>query len=111
MTIIIECAFDPPHTHHYPDDWQFGGANSLDPRADPRWHPTTYEYIDANLERIHITQVPLCDDEALDYCTNVASFGPDFNPVWVWSVTPEGVVALPFIYDKATDTLYPKGQE
>jgi hypothetical protein len=111
MTIIIDCPYEPPHTHEYPDDWEFGGASGLDPRVDRRWHPTTYEYIDADLKRSHVTQVPLCDDEALDYFTFVANLGPSFNPVWVWAVTPEGVRTLPFTYDKATDTVYPKGDE
>lgn len=61
--IVIEY----PHTdcsHEYPNDWDFGGANGLDPRADPRWMPTTYQYLDKELNEIHITQVPLCDHAA-----------------------------------------------
>ena len=107
MTIQIECSFEPPHTHEYPDDWIFGGATGDDPRADRRWHPTTYEYYNDRLERIAVTQVPLCDDEALDYFTKVGEWGKNFNPVWLWAVRPEGITVLPFTYDKSTDTVYP----
>ena len=108
MTIVIECGYEPAHTHEYPDDWQFGGANALDPRADPRWRPTTYEYYDANLRVVHLTQVPLCDDEALEKFTDVARYGPGFVPVFLRARRPgERAVTLPWNYDKSTDTLHP----
>lgn len=107
--IVIECPFEPPHTHEYPDDWMMGGASGLDPRADPRWRPTTYEYYDDKLQRIAVTQTPLCDDEALDHCTAIAGRGPDWNPVWVRAIRPgDHAEMLPWTYDKATDTLLPK---
>lgn len=107
--IVIECPFEPSHTHEYPDDWIMGGASSLDPRADERWHPTLYEYYNDRAERIYLTQVPLCDDEALEYCTTIASWGRDWNPVWIAAVRPDkGAEMLPFIYNKTDDTLYPK---
>ena len=107
--IVLECGFDPPHTHEFPDDWIFGGANGLDPRADPRWKPTTYEYWNERAECIHITQTPLCDDQALDEFTKVASFGPTYSPHWLSAKRPNNTVEmLPWLYDKATDELYPK---
>lgn len=107
--VLVDCDFDPPHVHEYPGDWEFGGANGLDPRADRRWRPTTYEYYNDRAERIWITQVPLCDDEALDNCTNIAGRGPGWNPVWVAAIRPDtGAEMLPWTYDKATDTLSPR---
>lgn len=50
--------------HEWPDDWEFGGANGLDPRADSRWMPSTYQYLDKGLNQIHVSQVPLCDHAA-----------------------------------------------
>ena len=107
--IVIECGYEPEHTHEYPDDWTFGGANETDPRADPRWHPTTYEYYDDKLRRIAQTQVPICDDAALDYFTNIANRGADWNPVWIAAIRPDqrGAEMLPFKYNKADDTVYP----
>jgi hypothetical protein len=106
--IEIECDFtDPPHVHEYPDCWIFGGANELDPRADPRWKPTTYIYYDRDTSEITTTQWPLCDDEALDNFTQVARIrGAD--PRWISAKRPSSSPEmLPFLYDKATDTVYP----
>lgn len=107
--ILIECEFaEPTEEHEYPDDWHFGGADELDPRADPRWLPTTYEYYDNRAERIWVTQIPLCDDEALDRFTWVAERGADFNPVWVSAKRPSGEIEmLRWTYDKAQDLLTP----
>lgn len=107
--IQIECHFPPTHVHEYPDDWNLGGANATDPRADSRWRPSTYEYIDDRLDCIHTTQVPLCDDQALDEFTKVAGYGPDFNPVWLKVCRPDGTEEmLPWIYDKQTDEVRPR---
>lgn len=105
---VIECHFtDPPHEHKFPEDWIFGGANDLDPRADPRWKPTTYVYYDQNASEITLTQAPLCDDEALDLFSQVARFR-GAQPKWCSAKRPGGVVEmLPFIYDKKSDTVYP----
>lgn len=51
--------------HEWPDDWVFGGAIGGDPRADPRYLPTVYEFLDRNLRRIHTCCSPLCDHEAI----------------------------------------------
>lgn len=107
--IVIECRFDPPHVHEFPDDWDFGGANGTDPRADSRWRPTTYEYIDDRLDCIHTTQTPLCDDQALDEFTKIANMGRDFKPVWIRVTRPGGSPELlPFVYDKRTDEVRPR---
>lgn len=51
--------------HEFPDDWTFGGAVGADPRADPRYLPTTYEFLDRSFRRIHVCCSPLCDHEAI----------------------------------------------
>jgi hypothetical protein len=102
--IVIECDYIEPHQHHYPADWRFGGVDGLDPRADIRYRPSTYVYFDRRLQPIHLTQVPLCDNQAIDEFTKVASWGSGFAPVWVQVSRPgEKPVTLPVMYDKATD--------
>lgn len=51
--------------HKLPGDWEFGGADGIDPRSDPRWQPTTYTYLGRTLRPVTITQVPRCDHEAV----------------------------------------------
>ena len=105
----VKCRFEPEHFHEYPDDWEFGGPTGLDPRADSRWRPTTYEYWDDQANRIHLTQVPLCDDQAIDEFTKVAAYGPAFNPVWLSKKVPGGKLEmLPWIYSKLTDEVSPR---
>lgn len=109
MIDLIHEALGEEHAHEFPDDWTFGGPNETDPRADPRWKPTTYEYYDSKVRRIHVTQVPLCDDEALDYFTKVAGWGAGFDPVWVSAKRPDGnMEMLPWTYSKATDEIEAK---
>ena len=55
---------DPECAHELPNDWQFGGATGEDPRADPRWMPTTYLFMDRGLVGRHHTTEPRCDHEA-----------------------------------------------
>jgi hypothetical protein len=106
VRMILDCLYAPGVYHIWPEDWQFGGADGTDPRADPRWHPTTYEYWDDRLEICWRTQTPLCDDEALDNCTWVASLGKSFNPIMVIAIRYNGLPQkLPWFYDKETDTL------
>jgi hypothetical protein len=106
--VVIACPYEPPHEHRFPADWQFGGANGLDPRADPRWETTVYEYFDGQLHCIHTTVVPLCDDEAIDRFTNVAGYGPTFDPVYLSKRRPyEKGEMLPWKYDKASDLVVP----
>lgn len=104
----FDCPYAEGEVHSWPEDWTFGGANGTDPRADPRWHPTTYEYWDDRIEICFKTQVPLCDDQALDMCTWVAGLGKSFNPMWVIAVRYDGTPEkLPWTYDKETDVLTP----
>ena len=101
--IYQTCEYGGPD-HEFPDDWEFGGANDEHPGADPRYRPTTYVYFDDKIRPIHLTQVPLCDDQAIDEFTFVANISPDFNPVWLQATRPDRkVVMLPIQYDKTTD--------
>lgn len=50
----------PDCKHPLPGDWQFGGATDQDPRADPRWVPTVYVYMDQMLRKRYITTEPFC---------------------------------------------------
>jgi hypothetical protein len=99
--IVIDCPYQPSHTHEYPDDWQFGGADGLHPGADPRWRATTYRYYDVRLMQVFMTQEFLCDDEAIDKFTRVAKFA---KPVWLEACRPDGTrEMLPWLYDAETD--------
>ena len=56
-----------------------------------------------------MTQVPLCDDQAIDEFTKVAKMGPDFNPRYL-QVKRAGETALtpiPWLYYKDTDEAVP----
>ena len=52
-------------SHEYPDDWVFGGPLGGDPRADVRYRPNVYEFLDWKLQVIHTDCSPLCDHEAV----------------------------------------------
>lgn len=109
MTIILCHYTDPPHEHEWPDDWLFGGANGLDPRADPRYEATTYTYYDEDLSVLWITQAPLCDDQALDEFTKIAGMGWNWKPTLVTAKRPDKTIEfLPWVYDKATDMITPR---
>ncbi|HWI68582.1 MAG TPA: hypothetical protein VNS88_09395 [Nitrospiraceae bacterium] len=102
--VIVECDYLEDHTHEYPDDWFFGGPRGMDPRADPRWVLVTYEYIDNRLDVIHMTQTPICEQQAIDEFTKVAAFGPGFNPIWITKRQgDEQPHTLKVIYNKLTD--------
>lgn len=104
MTIVFDCQYDPPHTHEYPDDWDFGGASGMHPGTDKRYQPSTYVYFDDQLTICDITQVPLCDDEAIDRFTMVAR-NARCKPKWIQVTRPNGVTeTLPVRYDAETDT-------
>lgn len=109
--ITLECPYEPPHTHSFPDDWELAGPTGLDPRGDRRWRGTTYVYLDRQLRVIHLTQTPLCDDQALDEFTKVAGFGPDYDPVYLQVRRPgeRDAEVLDWQYDKTTDNLTPLG--
>lgn len=104
-SVTIICHYtEPPHEHHFEAGWIFGGANGLHPGADPRWQQTTYTYYDDRAKACYTTQVPLCDDQAIDEFTKVAGYGR--NPVWLAADRPDGTVEmLPWVYDKATDSV------
>lgn len=106
--IVQTCPFGGPD-HEFPDDWEFGGRSGNHPGADPRARATTYVYFDDKLLPLEVTQVPQCDDEAIDMFTHVAGIGKDFNPRWIQAHRPDGTVSmLPVWYDKTTDTAYDK---
>src|SRR6478672_10448353 len=98
--MFIVCHYtEPPHMHEYEEDWLFGGANGLDPRADPRYKPTTYTYYDSDATLLWTTQAPLCDDQAIDEFTKIAAMGPTFRPKWLGVKRPDGSVEmLPWVY-------------
>lgn len=108
MTLVQDCPYEPPHTHEYPDDWQFGGASGTDPRGDVRFQPAVYTYWDDKLRVIHHTSVPICDDEAIDKFTEVANYGPDYNPVYLRVKRPgeREHHTLPYRYDAEKDEVY-----
>ena len=112
MTVKIPCEYGVDHEYHeFPDDWQFGGARGTHPGADPRYKPTTYEYFDEKLQRVELTQTPLCDDQALDEFTKVANRSPKHKPHIVMAIRPSGKPELlPWEYDKATDELSPRSK-
>jgi hypothetical protein len=98
---VVECSYDGPD-HVFPSDWTFGGADGDDPRADPRWLPTTYRYFSEQLDLICTTQTPLCDDQAVDEFTKVATYS---NPKFVSAQRPgeDKPTMLPWEYTKADD--------
>lgn len=108
MPLIQSCPYEPQHEHEFPDDWQFGGPGGTDPRMDPRWVPDVYVYLDDHLVTIHSTTVPFCDDEAVDYFTQVANYGPAFNPQWIQvkRATETDFHTMPFEYNSETDEVY-----
>lgn len=105
--MIKRCRYEPPHTHEFPNDWTFGGANGEDPRADSRWEPTTYRYLDERLDEIWYTQTPLCDDQAIDEFTR---WGRD-GAVYLQVRRPgmRDFELLPWQYDAETDTVFALG--
>ena len=104
---VVECPFDPPHTHTFPYDWFFGGPEGSDFRADARWRPSVYVYMSENLEVLHTTSAPGCDDEAIDGFTTIANYGKGFNPRWLRVRRPDGTShTIPVIYYKKTDEVF-----
>lgn len=103
-------AFGDHQLHEYPDDWKFGGANGLDPRADPRWLPTTYTYYDFQAVPVWTTQTPLCDEQAVDEFTKIRDRG--LHPKWIGKKTlgDYKTEMLPWVYDEATDEVHHKDQ-
>lgn len=70
----------------------------------------TYEYIDSSFEVLHVTQVPLSDQDALNRFSEVAQYGPTYDPIMLRVKRIDGTEeVLPWRYDKATDELTPTG--
>ena len=109
--MIIECEYLESHTHEFPEDWVFGGADGLHPAADTRWEATVYVYYDSQMGHLHTTVAPLCDEQALDEFTKVASWGRGYSPSYLTAKRPgiKEVDLLPWEYKKSNDTLYPLG--
>ena len=104
MSTFIECSYPPKHEHEYPDDWEF--SSNGHPGADARLQPSSYTYYDSDAQVLHVTSVPLCDDEALDKFTQVADWFPNCHPTWLAVKRPgEKLAMLPFTYDRDTDYL------
>lgn len=102
--IVLNCPYEPLHHHEFPDDWIFGGADKSDPRADTRWSPTTYVYLDNHLNPVWTTQTPLCLDQAIDEFTKHAPLGATY--LQYKNVGGELLLA-DWIYDPATDVVSP----
>lgn len=104
----VPCEYGGP-AHEYPDDWIFDGADGKDPAADPRWRGTTYVYFDEQVRPIHLTQVPRCDDEAIDMFTFVAGISRSHKPRWIQATrTDRSTEMLPVEYVIEEDTVYDK---
>ena len=101
--IQVLCQYDPPHTHTYPLDWHFGGPRGTDPRADPRWKPRHYVYLDSQLREVWTTHVPRCLDQALDEF----SLYRGYDPKYLEAQDESGVLQLvPFEYDPVSDSVF-----
>lgn len=99
---------DNYHEHLYTLDWEIAGCSGLDPRIDVRYVPTSYEYYDVDTTSLWLTQVPFCDDEALDYFTFVAGIR-GANPRWVSAKRPSGIIEmLPYYYYADRDEVVPR---
>jgi hypothetical protein len=100
--IRVKCDVEPEHFHEFEDDWQFAGPLGTDWRADPRWVPTVYIYLDDHLRSVWHTTEPRCLDDALDKFTNHR----DFKPVYLqYALVGQEAEIAPFKYDPDTDLL------
>jgi hypothetical protein len=106
--ITQECPYavlEGHRPHRFPDDWEFGGANGQDPRADPRWQPTTYRHLAAHLDEVWLTQTPLCDDQAIDEFTKHSELGVVY--LQVRRPGERDFVLLDWQYDRVADLVSP----
>jgi hypothetical protein len=100
----VLCDVEPAHTHEFPDDWIFAGPRGTDWRADPRWKPSVYIYLDENLRTVWQTSEPKCLDDAVNKFTAHRAY----HPVYLQYAPGRGELELaPFKYDYKTDTVYP----
>lgn len=102
--VVIECDYlDEPHEHRFPADWRFGGADGLDPRADPRFVTVNYHYFDTEFKPLWHTSTPLCDNQAVEEFTQVRDMGKNIKPYVVRRVCQGKAEWLPWLYDHKTD--------
>lgn len=102
--IRMKCDVEPEHFHEFPDDWIFAGPRGTDWRADPRWKPSVYIYLDENLRTVWQTSEPRCLDDAI----NKFSAHRAYNPAYLQCAPERGNLELvPFKYDAKTDTVFP----
>lgn len=95
MTITIRRQHLEGCEHEYPDDWTFGGANGGDPRADPRWMPTTYQFLDRNFRTIFTCSSALCDHiAAQEQRERVDGYFPHTKVYYVKAVRQNGDVEI-----------------
>lgn len=100
----VLCDVEPAHTHEFSDDWIFAGPRGTDWRADPRWKPSVYIYLDDHLNEVWRTSEPKCLDAALDKFSQHATVGAAYLQ---YSPERGELQVAPWKYDAATDTLYP----
>lgn len=100
VAILIHHFTDPPHEHEYTGDWIFGGADGTHPGADPRYQPTIYTYLDAEIQPVCVTTEYVCDDYAVEGFTKYR----DRKPRYILAQPPEGKqYTIPWVYDWVTD--------
>lgn len=105
--ISLECRFEPPHAHEFPDDWELVGPTGRDPRGDRRWCGSTYVYLDDHLNEVWTTQTPLCDEQAIDEFTKHRDIGATY--VQVRRPDERDFVLLDWQYNPESDTVYQLG--
>lgn len=103
--ITIPCTFGGDE-HTFADDWKFNDQG--DPRADPRFKPTHYQYFDKEICAVYLSGAFLCEDEALDYFTVIAKEFPDVKYIAARQPDADKYSILPWIYVKDTDTVHPR---
>lgn len=95
MTITLRYPEFGGCEHTYPDDWEFGGAKGGDPRADSRWQPTTYIFMNRNFRPIFIGSDSLCDHEAINSKRlRVDSYHTDSKVYYIQAQRPDGTEEL-----------------
>lgn len=112
MALMIElvCKYIEEHIHEFPDDWEFGGADLSDPRADARFDTTVYTYYTADMQPLHVSCAHICDESALDAFTIVDRWCTRGTPVYLSAKRPnQKAEILPWQYNKSTDTIHPLG--
>lgn len=92
--------------------WRAIASPEEHPAQDPTWRPTIYTYFSDRVDILDITALPTTDKEALNYFSVIAKWGEKYNPVWVAAKRPDGTEELlPYVYNKATDSLAERNQE